>query len=312
MKSTFVFVICFVIFFNYCPAQKIHFCDTTNRWVTSGYDSFNSRSVITYYKPSCCDTPFEWPVYSYTDIDVMEYDGTFEYGGTFSVREDTAAGILYWLNDMTIADEVFFDYNLVPGDLFHQHNVIDSNIIDSVVSLDSILIGSYYYRRWTMVELDTDYIHGFRGWRTVNTFVEGIGHLFAPTNRRSNDPSSTEFLRCFKHADTAVDFTTYYFCPEYGDTLYFLNECATVWTPQVVIPEKQISLSPNPAKTQITLFGVVNCAINIYDFTGREIANYYSQTENIDIDLSHFVSGLYLFRINSQGNSVIKKLIIEK
>ena len=83
MKSTFVFVICFVIFFNYCPAQKIHFCDTTNRWVTSGYDSFNSRSVITYYKPSCCDTPFEWPVYSYTDIDVMEYDGTFEYGGTF-------------------------------------------------------------------------------------------------------------------------------------------------------------------------------------------------------------------------------------
>ncbi|MGB3605853.1 DUF7619 domain-containing protein [Psychroserpens sp.] len=73
---------------------------------------------------------------------------------------------------------------------------------------------------------------------------------------------------------------------------------------------------PNPAKDNITIqtnqnsFG--NITVSIVDIQGKLILeSQISEVQRFDIDISAIQSGLYFVKLNSNGKSLIKKLIIE-
>ena len=196
----------------------------------------------------------------------------------------------------------------------HFHTPVDSNLIDSVVSLDSILVGEYYYKVWTMVELDTEYVHGFTGWRKVNTFIEGVGNLFSPANRTVLDPGCTELLRCFKHADAVVDFSAYYFCPNYGDTLHYVNECATLGVKDYFVKKStDVQIFPNPAATQITIksAGSGNAFFTRTNIVGQPMMAGKLNDNETMLKIDALPKGFYFLAFKSAGGEVVKKLLKE-
>ncbi len=74
---------------------------------------------------------------------------------------------------------------------------------------------------------------------------------------------------------------------------------------------KEISLSPNPANTKISIDGFTNsCNLSIYDLSGRlyrTIESYKNET----IDISSLVPGIYIVKLNSETESKTLKFIKE-
>ena len=74
-----------------------------------------------------------------------------------------------------------------------------------------------------------------------------------------------------------------------------------------------ISIYPNPAKDSFTINNNGNFAINkitIYDVLGKVV--YQANAVGNSIDTSNFKTGLYLVKIDSNSNSITKKLIVRR
>lgn len=72
---------------------------------------------------------------------------------------------------------------------------------------------------------------------------------------------------------------------------------------------QHVQLQPNPAKTQVMLTGLAgNTKVVLFDLSGKTIQEYQANYElNINID---FESGTYFVRIENNGQSVVKKLLV--
>lgn len=78
---------------------------------------------------------------------------------------------------------------------------------------------------------------------------------------------------------------------------------------------------PNPvnAKTQIDVTipknGLVN--IDLYDLTGRKVANWYHQTlgtgnHTLNLPMQNLHGGIYFYQVNYNGRTVVKKMIVNQ
>ncbi len=77
--------------------------------------------------------------------------------------------------------------------------------------------------------------------------------------------------------------------------------------------EEAINLYPNPAKESFTIINNGNIEINkitIYDLLGKVV--YQANTVGNSINTSNFKEGLFLVKLNSNNNSITKKIIISK
>lgn len=87
----------------------------------------------------------------------------------------------------------------------------------------------------------------------------------------------------------------------------------TLSTPDLLLSE--IKLYPNPAKTVVTVelgnLAFAKAEYQIYDMAGRFITSQNLQTATSQINTSQWASGMYLVKINVDGNTVVKQLIKE-
>lgn len=74
----------------------------------------------------------------------------------------------------------------------------------------------------------------------------------------------------------------------------------------------RISMYPNPAKKQVTLRGMENADITIYDLTGRTVYTVKGAEGSLDINLDPFTAGTYMVRIDQNGQTCYKKLMVTK
>ena len=295
--------------------QKIHFCDTTNVWVTTGHDNIYGGEAVNYFKIRP-NTGSYWPLYGglawhyYYDFFDSFYVSGISYQQDNTVREDTDLGIVYIYSADT--EYILYNYNLHYGDTVHQHYFggVDSCVYQ-VVQFDSVVINGVYHKKFTMHELDTVYPHR-PGWDTIYTYVEGIGSMFRPTANAPDLLYNHAMLHCFTNRgiQPVVDISFPY--PSMTDTAYFTNSCIPVETANTEMVQSEIMLSPNPATSQVTVTGAANSDVRVYDGMGREVARYNSQNDALTIDLSRFVPGVYVVRINALDNRIVKKLIIDR
>ena len=71
---------------------------------------------------------------------------------------------------------------------------------------------------------------------------------------------------------------------------------------------------PNPAKGKLTINlpnNVNEANITILDITGKQYLNKKINSQNETIDLIDIPKGIYFVRIESENESIVKKLIVE-
>jgi hypothetical protein len=209
-----------------------------------------------------------------------------------ALREDTASKKVYF-HDGQNQDTLLYDFTLNVGDtLKQQYNAPMAPFI--VHSIDSILIGSTYRKRWNY--------HVDQGLPV--SVIEGIG----------STTGLLESLFIFEQGGNLVCFsindTTYY--PSYNSTNCQL---ITSGIKENAIANNQITLFPNPATTTITLhftMSNINCQLSIEDVLGNKI--YQQQITNATqatIDISTWSEGVYFYEVIGINETARGKFIKE-
>lgn len=74
----------------------------------------------------------------------------------------------------------------------------------------------------------------------------------------------------------------------------------------------KVAIYPNPAKGYTMLKGLENAHVSIFDMTGRMVFNTKTSEESLNIDLSLFTAGTYMVRIEQNGATAHRKLVVAK
>ena len=248
---------------------------------------------------------------------MFRFEWFFRLSFDFSIREDTVNGIVYFLD--VFNQKILYNFNLHLGDTFHTYfHSLSFPVIDSVISIDSVLIGDYYYKKITVKELDTTYPHCLdcAGWDTIFTYMEGFGSLFRPVSNQPFGPALEyqEFLTCFRHHGIApVVISISYFYPSLTDTLLFINDCTGVEVLEPPNPTKDFIVYPNPARDEITIEGAKDCDVRIFDMVGEIKSKVKSENQKVSIDISDLVRGVYMVEVADEetGMKVVRKVVKE-
>lgn len=73
-----------------------------------------------------------------------------------------------------------------------------------------------------------------------------------------------------------------------------------------------ISVYPNPAKNNVSIKGLENANVSVFDLTGRMVYSTKAAEESLNMDLIRFTAGTYMIRIEQNGNTIHKKLVVTK
>jgi hypothetical protein len=226
------------------------------------------------------------------------YQKVIQNGYNFqAIREDVAQKkvYIYTFFSTDTTEKLLYDFNLNTGDTLKGYLAMGTGNI--VTSVDSILIGSDYRKRWNMKF----------GTPTTNVYqiIEGIGStvgLLTPYT----DFESASNLDCF--VQQSQTFYPYYsasaVCPE---ALY--NSIADKGT-----NANSMTIFPNPTS------GVFNIKTNnksenmlmITDLLGKPVLEKAIRNGEVEIDFSDYQSGIYFVSaFDKDGNLAVKKIVKE-
>ena len=216
------------------------------------------------------------------------YD-TIYYG---AIRQDTAAKKVYFVNWNSSTESLLYDFNLEVGDTIQGYLECDyAGQVDTVVSIDSVLVGNSYHKRWLINAFYSVHI------------IEGVGSdygLIEPIPQAIPDMHSF-YAFCFSESGQTL----------YPDTSTSCNLIShTKMLPST--KERQLSVFPNPAIGQFTIT-VPEVAIRLYviDMTGRVVLE-----QPIDgVTTFHVVDsldpGIYMLMVaDAQQNFYRNKIVV--
>ena len=88
---------------------------------------------------------------------------------------------------------------------------------------------------------------------------------------------------------------------------YYSNNNTSVEDLKTVL----INAYPNPVKDEVQLQvpNPVNCWLNIFNIHGKRILTRQIHSRTTQIDISNFENGIYLFRVDNNGESATKKIV---
>ena len=312
-------------------AQKIRFSNHGNRWFTTGHAGVDPEcpfhDIVTYGS----DTLISGTTYQI--VRESKYADTFALGCPYTpggiyffdtsyyVREDSTAGMVYFRYPaLDTIEHLLYNYNLNLGDSINYDYVGANSFVDSLASVDSIVINGTYHKLFYFV---AKYPLGV-SYRSY-IVLEGIGCLdnpFYPVISGCFEYS--EGLSCFSQSGwypmipTELDTfeLNYYTC--WGE-YYFRNSCSL--SVSEVDATTGNTLFPNPASNHIIVdLGneVGSNEILVYDLTGKCIysSNWMGSKMRFEINTTNWIDGLYFVniliadKVNSQSTSSWKKITI--
>jgi hypothetical protein len=212
------------------------------------------------------------------------------YKGAF--RQDITSKKVFVVPPDSLSEQLLYDFNMHVGDTvrgYIEQHVSTKDVIDSV---DSVLVGISYHKRWKLSSMTPIY------------FIEGVGSTFglieASTGNIVDGPEIS--ISCFS---------------QNGHTLYpdTVTHCEVILSVEPINKKiDQISVYPNPSKGSF----IVECdpsigvkEIKVMDIIGNIII--YEPVENkAIIRINDLQSGVYILSIKDKFNGMItKKLIVE-
>ncbi len=206
------------------------------------------------------------------------------------IRQDTVAKKVYFIDRISMLEEVLYDFTLNVGDTF-PNNTWYCSFGDSVTSIDSVLIGSSYRKQWNF--------------RYSASIVEGIGST-GDMMRVCSPVMYQDFwhLRCFSQNGQQL----------YPDTLDVCQ--ALVGIDRNVYDPINVITFPNPFRDQ-SVFYFNNddhriFLLDVYDVNGRIVHSQNISKESNILHRNNLNSGVYFYRLSFKTNRVgCGKLLIE-
>ncbi|MCW3103178.1 MAG: hypothetical protein JWO09_1618 [Bacteroidetes bacterium] len=214
------------------------------------------------------------------------------YAGGF--REDVLNKRIYFIEPDSTTDTLLYDFNLSVGDTLPDSYVSDKMYYKNIVaSVDSVLVGSVYHKRFNINDGGSTYV----------SLVEGVGSTYGFLGYLTPPFEMQSVLDCFKLHDTlAYQPSGGLGCSNLALTVAKLNDL-----------EQAVYVYPNPGSGNFKLsmsFLKENMSMEVRDVFGKPILDMKLNSLSTDIDLMSQPAGVYFLKVSeSQGNSVTKKIV---
>ena len=213
------------------------------------------------------------------------------YKGAF--RQDTTLRKVYIISPGDSLEQILYDFSLNVGDTVSGYLVRDLPTVETVISIDSIIIGGSYRKRWLINSIYPLYMTEGVGWH-YGLIVQSSGILLDATNIN---------MTCFTQNGIVLFNNGFPVC-DLIDQVERNNQEQTIFS------------YPNPATstTKVKLpLSFVNGRFEVYDINGKLIEDC-SVGENVDFefDVTSFRKGIYFMKFYSvEGKNTSLKLIKE-
>ena len=289
-----------LVFFCYCVSlmasgQKIHFTDTSNKWMEFNVNTGGGAPVFSYYTYSFIqDTLMDGFQYKWFSIetDYCSPCGSF-------IREDTVLKKVYikeqYHDGSLDTDVVLMDYNLNVGDTFTIVFYFSDVKRYKVTGIDSTQINAIWHRVW---HFSRDMGSMYSPWCDV---IEGIGCIQHPAYMLRGIGVPGEYqdnMYCFSNNGTtpvvspAVSFFDNTTSCAYYPTLGTLSVNNT--------PVKNsVKISPNPTYGELTIRSSDPIhQVSITNLLGITVCDGVYDKPEVQINISDLPAGIYFARIN--------------
>jgi len=219
------------------------------------------------------------------------YIATFYAGG---FREDVLNKRIYFIEPDSTADTLLYDFNLSVGDTLPDSYLSNKMYYKNIVaSVDSVLVGSVYHKRFNINEGGSTYV----------SLVEGVGSTYGFLGYLAPPFESQNVLDCFKMHDTlAYQPSGGLGCSSLAVTVARLNDL-----------EQAVYVYPNPGSGSFKLsmsFLNAGMSMEVRDVFGKMIMDAKLNSLSTEIDLAVQPAGIYFLKVSdAKGNSVTKKIV---
>lgn len=309
-----IIVSLFLLPAGYSFGQKISFCDTANLWVTTGdVDAVCAWERKAYLGSDTMISGQKYRRLSYLSLIYTSYSTgcNATMGRGFFVREDAAYGMVYYRQpSVDQYEHVLYNYNMQPGDTI-QYFSGGGSVADSLVRLDSALIGGVYHKTF-----DFQSATG-RGNRAY-TVIEGVGcvnHPLYPAYA-GNCHGYAERLRCFSQAGLVQDFSMRWNqCDQLGNNFYTNCDYTTATTSVAETARVAMVVKPNPARDQIEVSvpeGRGHLAVVVRDVLGRAVTSATMKGSSMKIETSSWAPGTYFIYVSGEGVSERQAIVVRR
>jgi hypothetical protein len=187
-----------------------------------------------------------------------------------------------------------YDFTKSVGDtiqnLFTEFDLCNPEAIcDTIISIDSILIGSNYRKVFNLGGANTKWI-------------EGIGSTYGLLNEVEAVPtcSCSWYLVCFQQ----------------NDSVKYLNPNFSTCFPTITgipnyIVKNYVNIFPNPVADNLTIETQANATIEIINIQGQTIIQQIVQQGKTDIGISGLAKGVYILRLCSNDKTDFTRIVKE-
>lgn len=320
MKKHIVFIFCVCIAAVYGQTSVYHpFPDSNASWNFdySTYqcpwgDSHEYYSIIL-----SGDTSINGQVYQKLHVPHIDFISAgctqvHQPGYWGAVRNDIPTKKVYYYPVYGTGEELLYDFTLEVGDTVEGHLASWwSDEPDTVIAIDSVLVGDDYHKRWFI-----------NPWYDIY-LIEGVGStygLISPSPQNTIDAPGY-YLMCFsqdgmsQYPDPTVDCDLILSVGEIQPPSALLEVYPNPTTGKFQItstpPERHTSFS-RAGKTQIQ-------NIEVVDLYGKEVKGIVCDFEfgaclefgicSLEVDLGGCPAGIYFIKISFKDQSVIKRII---
>ena len=249
--------------------------DTSINGLTYKKITARQYSNVVYYK-----SDFSLPY----DMTIANVDD--KYFG--AIREDNKKVYIRYYQSTRIglptadtAEQLYFDFNLTVGDITPKG--------DSIVSIDSVLVGNNYRRRFKTSTL-------FMGKKIEH--IEGIGSNVGLIDYAMESPPFTS-MHCYHIEDTVY---TNPYNPTAQYPCFYIHAKGTPVSVQA-FNKADVQVYPNPVLDRLYINAVDAGSITIFNSLGQVVIKKDIEPGNTEILFSDFANGVYFLQLkDTEGN----------
>lgn len=216
----------------------------------------------------------------------------FPIGYKGAIRQDTTLRAVYIVPPGDSIEQILYDFNLQVGDTVRGYLQRGLSVNETVVSIDSIIVGGNYRKRWLINPMYQLYL------------IEGVGWMDGLIEASPGQILDAQYhgMICFSQ-DGILQFSV------------GTSDCDLIDEVEINELSNEIIGFPNPTKNISKMqlpFDLINGYYKVYNSTGKLMdENTIGNSLNFEYDLSSFHNGVYLFKFISAGGKFISCKLIK-
>ena len=200
--------------------------------------------------------------------------------------------VVYLKSSWWQTEKVFFDFNSQVGDTVYPIQTVS---VDTVISIDSVLIGSTYRKRFN---IGLAFIK--------DSYIEGIGNNSTGIIRHPNVMMDQHHFHCFN--STQSYNTASYSPPTFTDSCGYINPLPVTTGLFEVKNEKTGAVYPNPFEDVLNVQTSTSGQLAIYNSLGQQVKtqSFYERGIQIVNGFMELPEGLYFLYVKDLKGNIVQ------